>query len=197
MGANVQVRQRTEHRRTLTNLEQLILTHKAHKDVIGLGNKKEGIDFFFRKQKDADVFLGFLKSWTVLKFDASKHVVSHNDRNGTCHVKRSVVVDLCPVCRDDLVYLPRKLSQALGGLPPLMLCTRASSTLVLVDPASMRSVEISSAEYWKKAFTSISTPPRLTQFVVLDVELDPDDSKRSGKASKFRACRVELARTAN
>ena len=44
--------------------------------------------------------------------------------------------------QDDLVCLPPKASQALGGFGPLALCTRVSNTLTLTDPQTLRSVQL-------------------------------------------------------
>ncbi|CAJ1350962.1 unnamed protein product, partial [Effrenium voratum] len=186
--SSVQVRQRSEHRRTLMMLEQLILQHKAHKNLIQLNNTKDGLDFFFSRERDAQDFVAFLKSWAVVRHHESKHLVSHNAQNTTYRFKRTTCIEVCPVCRDDLVYLPRKVAQALGGLPPLMLCTKAASQLCLLDPVSMRSVEVA-AEYWRKPFNSVGLPAHMTEFVVLDVE--------DGCAGRAGACEVEVARTSD
>lgn len=45
--------------------------------------------------------------------------------------------------------------EALGGLPPLMLCTKAAAHLVLVDPATQRTVEVD-------GWTSIEMKKRAT-----------------------------------
>eukprot|EP00434_Breviolum_minutum_P008996 symbB.v1.2.007922.t3/scaffold495.1/size259991/6 len=105
-----------------------------------------------------------------------------------------VMVEVCPVCPDDLVYLPKKMAQALGGLPPLMLCTKAAAHLVLLDPASMRSVEVAATEYWKKPFHSVAIPSKMTEFIVLDV-----DEEVSGHARGSRGvpCEVEVARASD
>lgn len=205
--SSVQVRQRAEHRRTLAQLEQLILHHKAHSDVIGLEAKKDGADFFFRRHRDAEAFVAFVKSWAILKHESSKHLVSHNERDGNSfRFKRTISVELCPVSRDDLVILPPRTAQALGGLPPLMLCTRANSSLTLVDPASLRAVEIASADYWKRPFTAVCVPDHLTEFTVLDITIDEGTEGRraaSGSSAiaasrgRLRACDVELARMAD
>ena len=192
--SSVQVRQRSEHRKTLMFLEQLILQHKAHKNMIQLQNVKDGLDFFFHRDRDAQDFLAFLKNWVVAKHQESKHLVSHNAQNTTYRFKRTTCVEVCPVCPDDLVYLPKKMAQALGGLPPLMLCTKAAAHLVLLDPASMRSVEVAATEYWKKPFHSVAIPSKMTEFIVLDV-----DEEVSGHARGSRGvpCEVEVARASD
>lgn len=96
--SSVQVRQRSEHRRTLMMLEQLILKHKAHTKLIQLTPTKEGLDFFFSKERDAQDFVSFLKNWAVVKHHESKHLVSHNAQNTTYRFKRTTCVEVCPIC---------------------------------------------------------------------------------------------------
>jgi len=194
--SSVQVRQRSEHRRTLMMLEQLILQHKAHTKLIQLTPVKEGMDFFFSKERDAQDFVSFLKNWAVVRHHESKHLVSHNAQNTTYRFKRTTCVEVCPICRDDLVFLPRKTAQALGGLPPLMLCVKAASHLGLVDPASARCVEVASAEYWRKPFHPVAVPSKMTEFVVLDVEVLGHAPARGG-AGSIQLCEVEIARVAD
>lgn len=201
--SSVQIRQRTEHRRTLLRLEQLILQHKAHKQLIGLAHTKEGIDFFFERHRDSQAFVAFVKAWAVARHHDSKHLVSHNANNSTYRFKKTTCIELCPVCRDDLVFLPRKAALAMGGMPPLMLCNRATCVIGLVDPAGMRALELSAVEYWKRPFYAVCRQSQLTEFVVLDVVLDDATAARGGSdgaatsvgsRGRVRACDVEVAR---
>mmetsp|Transcript_36599 Transcript_36599/g.80159 ORF Transcript_36599/g.80159 Transcript_36599/m.80159 type:complete len:533 (+) Transcript_36599:77-1675(+) len=191
----VQVRQRSEHRRTLLRLEQLIVQNGVHKQLIGLEQTKDGIDFFFMRQSDAQAFCSFVKTWAVVKHHDSKHLVSHNQNNNTYRFKKTICMEICPVCRDDIVFLPPKVAQALGGLPPLMLCTRATSVIGLIDPVTMRSVEIPGAEYWKRPFTPVCTSSHLKEFIVLDVTT-ADGFEATGKKGPV-ACDVEVARASD
>mmetsp|Transcript_105548 Transcript_105548/g.305306 ORF Transcript_105548/g.305306 Transcript_105548/m.305306 type:complete len:561 (+) Transcript_105548:67-1749(+) len=199
--SNVQVRQRTGHRRTLLNLEQLIIKHKAHTQLIKVQTTKEGMDFFFSKEKDAQAFVAFVKTCAVVKHSESKHLVSQNLQNSTYRFKRTTCVELCPVCREDLVRLPPKLAQALGGLPPLMLCTRAASMVALLDPASGRALDVSPVDYWKRPFLPILSQPQLTEFVVLDVTpLDHNfgaEVARGAGRTTMVWCDIEIARVAD
>jgi len=199
--SSVQVRQRAEHRRTLANLEQLIIKNKAHAQVINVEQAKDGVDFFFKKEKDAQDFLSFIKKWAVVKVQESKKLISHNACNNSHRFKRTTLAEVCPICRDDLVFLPPKTAQALGGLPSTMLCTKAASVIHLVDPASSRTVQVSAAEYWKRPFTVLCPASRLTEFIVLDVNMEePPTSHVSGR-SRSQAdsshCEVEVARLAD
>jgi len=130
-----------------------------------------------------------------------KKLISHNASNNTHRFKRTTFVELCPVCRDDLVFLPPKTAQALGGLPSTMLCTKAASVIHLVDPASSRTVQVSAAEYWKRPFTVLCQASQQTEFIVLDVNMEePPTSHASGRSrsrASFAHCEVEVARLAD
>mmetsp|Transcript_98410 Transcript_98410/g.195143 ORF Transcript_98410/g.195143 Transcript_98410/m.195143 type:complete len:494 (-) Transcript_98410:68-1549(-) len=199
--SSVQVRQRAEHRRTLANLEQLIIQHKVHKQVINVQPAKDGLDFFFTKEKDAHEFISFIKKWAVVKVQESKKLISSNACNNSHRFKRTTIVEVCSVCRDDLVFLPPKTAQALGGLPSTMLCTKAASVISLVDPASSRTVQLSAAEYWKRPFAVLCPASRLTEFIVLDVNMEePPTTHASGRSraqTDSAHCEVEVARLAD
>lgn len=195
--SNVQLRQRTDHRRTLLNLEQLILQHKAHTQLIKVEQSKDGLDFFFRSERDAQAFVQFVKGVAVIKHQSSKHLVSHNAQNSSYRYKRTTLVELCPVCRDDFVFLPPKLAQSLGGLPRYLLCTKAATFLNLLDPSSGRSLDISAVEYWKKPFSAAFAQKQLTEFVVLDVTPVDFDIAPSRGRKDAQYCDVEIARVAD
>jgi len=202
--SNVQVRQRSAgNRRTLEALEQLIIKHNAHTNLIKCEATKEGLDFFFRSERDSQSFVGFIKSWAVVRFHDSKHLVSHDTHNTTYRFKKTTFIELCPICRDDLVLLPPKAAQALGGVPPLMLCTRSVSVVGLVEPASGRSIEVTSMDYWKRPFTTVCGAKQLTEFVVLDVlPLEEGGGQQPAHRGRSDArtvsmCEVEIARVSD
>jgi len=196
--SSVQVRQRGEHRRTLLKLEHLILQHRGHSRLLKVEATKEGMDSFFRSERDAQAFVAFIKSCAVARHQESKHMIGYNIRNNSMRFKRTTCVELCPVCRDDLVFLPLKVARALGGVPPVMLCRRVVCAIELIDPASGRIVEVSAVDYWKRPFSSACTPARLTEFIVLDVQQCDYVSSLSSSALRGQRglvmCDVEVSR---
>ncbi|CAE8697390.1 unnamed protein product, partial [Polarella glacialis] len=83
-----------------------------------------------------------------------------------------------------------------------------ASVVGLVDPASCRTIEVSSQEYWKKPFNSVCMPAKLTEFVVLDViadesaigEIQRAPGSRSGRNTsrgKVNPCEIEIARSSD
>ena len=77
---------------------------------------------------------------------------------------------MCPLCKDDLVYLPRNVQTKLGGVPPIMLVSKVTTAIHLVDPYTGRTTEVQGTEYWKYPFEAICSRKHLTEFTVLNVE---------------------------
>ena len=51
-------------------------------------------------------------------------------------------MDIAPICKDDLVLLPKPLSRELGGIGPLVLVYKISNFVNIVDIKSMQTYEI-------------------------------------------------------
>jgi len=199
--AMVQLRQRTDHKRTFLFLEQLILKHDAHEKVTNIVEKHDGLDFQFMARNDANKFVDFVRSHFPVKRSESKELISHDCKSNTAFHKFTLFVELCPVCKDDLVFLPQKIASIYGGIPNLMICYKVSTMVHLLDPFTLRAVEVSPDKYWKFPFTAVLTRKHLTDFVVLDVERveiksTPGTSERIALATakKFQLVDVELAR---
>jgi nonsense-mediated mRNA decay protein 3 len=47
------------------------------------------------------------------------------------------MVELAPICREDLVILPKSLSKDLGGIGPIVLVYKISKFIHIVDINSM------------------------------------------------------------
>lgn len=53
------------------------------------------------------------------------------------YYKYSTSVEIAPICRDDLLLLPRPLQLKLGGIGPLVLCYKISNAIHIVDCITM------------------------------------------------------------
>jgi nonsense-mediated mRNA decay protein 3 len=104
-------------------------------------------------------------------------------------------VELCAICRDDLIFLPREASRAIGGLGPLVLCVKVSKSVSLLDTNSMRLVAMSIAEYDRYRFEPLLSSLRLVEYVVLDVELDLCAITTSSSRTRLHGCRSPARRT--
>ena len=72
----------------------------------------------------------------------AKKLISHDEQNGSYHYKYTFHVELAPVCRDELVILPKSLATSLGGIGPMVLVYKISKFVHIVDIKTMQTFEI-------------------------------------------------------
>jgi len=168
--ANVQVRQKVAHKKTLLYLEQLILKHKAHAQCVGIKQVHNGIDFYFGNKQFAQRFVEFLKSVVPIRWQFSQTLISHDIQNNTFNYKSTYSVEIVPVCKDDVVCLPKKLAQSFGSMGQIALVQRVTQTVQLMDPSTLNRADVTDKQYWKEIFNSISTTKQLIEFTIMDID---------------------------
>lgn len=119
--ACVQVRQKVEHKRTFLFLEQLILKHGMEANTIGIKSQPDGLDFYYGSRSHGLKLLDFLQQVVPVRARHDKQLVSHNANNNTYNYQYTFMVEIVPVCKEDIVCLPYKVSLGMGGVGPIML----------------------------------------------------------------------------
>lgn len=190
--ACVQLRQHVFHKRTFLFLEQLILKHGADVNCINIKNIHEGVDFFFASRAHALKFVDFLHTCVPIRFRTDKQLISHDTHSNTYNYKYTFSVEIIPVCKDDLVCLPPKVSASLGHLGPIVLCTKVTNQLTLMDPVSLRTTTMDAPIFYRHPFLAAIHSKQLTQYIVLDVE--PIQGQHN---SRFTVAEVQVARAAD
>ncbi|KAL3289186.1 hypothetical protein HHI36_003622 [Cryptolaemus montrouzieri] len=168
--ALVQVRQKAENKKTIYYLEQLILKHKAHENTLGIKPIHEGLDFFYATEAHARKFVDFVNTVLPVKYQHSKKLISHDIHSNIYNYKFSYSVEIVPISKDNVVCLPKKLTQQLGGISPVCLVYRVTNSLHLIDQTTAQIAEISSTLYWRYPFQSVCNPKQLVEFIVMDIE---------------------------
>ncbi|KAL7418842.1 ribosome-binding protein [Cryptotrichosporon argae] len=168
--ASVQVRQKVTHKRTFLFLEQIILKHNAHKDTISITEKRDGLDFFYTERNMAIKMVEFLASVVPVRTKGSEQLISSDTHNGTSNYKFTYSVEIVPICKDDLVCIPRPLAKSWGNISPLTICSRVGNSIHLLDPVTLQQTDVTSPVYWRAPFESLATVSDLVEFVVLDIE---------------------------
>jgi nonsense-mediated mRNA decay protein 3 len=168
--ASVQVRQKVTHKRTFLFLEQLILKHGAHKDTISISEKRDGLDFFYAERNHAIKMCEFLASVVPVRVKGSEQLISSDTHSNTANYKFTYSVEIVPVCKDDLVCLPKSLAKQWGNISPLTLCSRVGNTMHLMDPMTLQQTDVSAPVYWRQPFNSLAGVSDLIEFIVLDIE---------------------------
>jgi nonsense-mediated mRNA decay protein 3 len=168
----VQVRQRVGHKRTFLYLEQLILKHGAHRGCLSIETFRDGMDFYFPDRGKAARFICFLEGVVPIRVKTSRKLIGIDDKSNTANYKFTNFVEICPLCKDDLLYLPAKLARTLGNIPRIVLVKNISSLIHLIDPLSGQTASMSGDQYWREPLRPIITAARsrLTRYVVLGKE---------------------------
>ncbi|KAH3669394.1 hypothetical protein OGAPHI_001515 [Ogataea philodendri] len=168
--AAVQIRQKVQHKRTFLYLEQLILKHNAHMDTISIKESKDGLDFYYSQRNHAAKMIDFLNSVVPIKSKKSEELISQDIHSGTSQYKFTFSVEIVPICKDDLVVLPKKLAKSMGDLAQLVVCSKVSNTVQFIDPLTLKTGDLSSSVFWRSPFATLADSSQLVEFIVLDVD---------------------------
>mmetsp|Transcript_16303 Transcript_16303/g.23995 ORF Transcript_16303/g.23995 Transcript_16303/m.23995 type:complete len:603 (-) Transcript_16303:177-1985(-) len=199
----VQVRQRVGHKRTFLYLEQLILKHGAHRGCLSIETYRDGMDFYFPDKGKAARFISFLENVVPTQVKCSKKLIGTDDKSNISNFKYTNLVSICPLCKDDLLYLPAKLARTLGNISRTVLVKNISNLIHVIDPLSGQTASMSSEQFWRDPIRPIITAARsrLTRYVVLGKEpivLRPNISRKSAtRRNKSRLASVTLAKEDN
>lgn len=170
--ACIQVRQRVSHKRTLYYLEQLILKNKANNNTVSISETKDGLDFFYNDRKHAIKMVEFLQQSVPTKVTSSSEFISQDTHTSKKVYKYIYQLEIVPVSKDDLIALPKSVANSLSFLPSrLVICKKITNSIHLLDPATLKTGELTAAQYWRKPFPILaSSKSDATEFVVLDIE---------------------------
>jgi nonsense-mediated mRNA decay protein 3 len=197
--AAVQVRQKVDHKRTFLFLEQMMLKNGVHEKCIKISEKDDGLDFYFKNKSAANSLMNFIQSKIPVRSKQAKKLISHDVHASLYNYKHTIACEIAPVCRDDLIMLPQKLSTLLGGIGPLVLCYKISTHIHVVDVMTMETQMIDSALYYQHMFSGFMTRKQLVEYIVIDIEspeFDPNETK-TVKRENFRCVQVELKRVSD
>lgn len=182
-NALVQIRQKTKQRKTLFYVEQLLLKYGATKDCVGIKPNHEGLDFYFATESNAKKLVEFFQSMIPIKYVHSKKLISHDVNSNTYNYKYTFSVDVVPVCKDNVVCLPRSLAHSLGGIGQICVVHKVAQSVHLIDPNTCQFVDINATTYFKAPFQSLCRQRDLVEYTVINLEpiLQKDRQTFSGQ----------------
>ena len=196
--AVVQIRQRVHHKRTFFFIEQLLLKHNAHSDCINMVSFRDGMDFYFVDKNQALRFIDFLESHIPMKTKYSRKLVSADHTNNTANFKHNYLCDVAPICKDDLIIIPKPLAKNLSDINTLLIVKHIAAGIHVVDPFTCERHEISSEKYWRWSFQATMNSKQLTRYVILSVEpilhSQRPSAKKRGADRKLRLAECVIAR---
>ncbi|KAF3443501.1 hypothetical protein FNV43_RR13184 [Rhamnella rubrinervis] len=194
--AAVQLRQHVSHRRTFFYIEQLILKHGAAASAIKIKQMEQGIDFFFSSRSHGVKFVEFIGKVAPVRSRHDKQLVSHDSKSNNYNYKYTFSVEISPICREDLICLPPKVALSLGNIGPLVICTKVTNSIALLDPFTLRHCFLDSDQYWRSSFKSLLTSRQLVEYIVLDVEIHVSSEVNVG-GSKYILADAQVARVSD
>jgi len=190
--ACVQARQKVKHKKTFLYLEQLILKHNLAANCMGIKYQPNGLDFFFESRSKASHFADFFRGSVPCRTKDSKRLVTHDPKSNDYKYKHSYFIEICPICKFDLVILPPALCRSLGGHFPILLCDKVSSMLHCMDVNTLKILSLDADTFFRRGFRSAATYPQTKLYMVMEVNPVLDDKKRPVRRGKYQLCDLEL-----
>jgi nonsense-mediated mRNA decay protein 3 len=177
--ALVQVRQDVPHKRTLFYLEQLISRHRDAFQISNIKNEAKGIDFYFATKSHALTLVEFIHKHIPCRYQVAHQLKSHDIHSNTYNTKTTFSVEVVPLCKDDIVCLPKALSQKLAYIGPLCVVHRVTDRVHLIDPQTAQMVQLEGRNFFANPFAVLIRGTQLSSFSVLDCDpLPPNDVQR-------------------
>ncbi|CAN6300041.1 unnamed protein product [Urochloa humidicola] len=193
--AVVQLRQHVPHRRTFLYLEQLLLKHGQASLAIRVAAAPGGLDFFFGSRSHAARLVDFLATVAPIQTQTAKQLVSHDTKSSVYNYKYTFSVEICPICREDLIALSPQASRDMGGLGPLVLCVKVTNAIALLDPLTLRVHHLEEKKYRVYNFKAALTSKQLVEYIVLDIE--PESPEISIDGSRYQLAYAQVARVSD
>jgi nonsense-mediated mRNA decay protein 3 len=168
--AQIQVRQKVPHKRTFLLIEQMILKHNAHKETISIEEKKDGLNFYYAQRSHAVKMCDFLASIAPIRMQSSATIISADVHTSTQNNKFTYSVEIAPICKDELVVLPKRMAKSMGSIGQLVICYRVLNNIRLVDPTTLQVADVTGDKFFRDPFESLCQIPEMIEFLVLDIE---------------------------
>lgn len=84
------------------------------------------------------------------------------------------------------------MAHSLGNLGPLVICTKVSNSIVIMDPFTLRVAYLNATQYWSDPFRPLLSSRQLVEYSILDIEPESDVVTVAG--SRYQLAYVQVAR---
>ncbi len=71
-----------------------------------------------------------------IKCKYSRKLISADHTNNTADFKHNHLVDIAPICKDDLLILPKDLALKQSNISPLVIVKRVGNSIYVIDPVT-------------------------------------------------------------
>ena len=108
----------------------------------------DGLDFFFATESGARKLVEFLQSMLPTKTQTAKKLISHDANSNLYNYKYTTAIEVVPVCKDNVICLPKGLAHTLGGIGQICIVHKITSLIHLIDPNTCQSKYTKWLEYY-------------------------------------------------
>ena len=150
------------------------MKHGAHEKATNIEQKHNGMDFTYGERSGAAKFVDFLASvvptryascptqlpncvWLLLRAHLrlsfsprrckqAKQLVSQDFKSNVARFKYSYSVEIAPICKDDLLVLPKALATTLGCITPVCLVYQVTNFMRMVSPTTLQTAELTASK---------------------------------------------------
>ncbi|KAL2550927.1 nonsense-mediated mRNA decay NMD3 family protein [Forsythia ovata] len=143
----------------------------------------------------AGKFVDFVGEVAPIRKRNDKQLVSHDQKSNNYNYKYTFSVEICPICREDLICLPPKVAASQGNLGPLVICTKVTNSVALLDPFTLRHCFLNAEQYSRVPFTALLSSRQLVEYIVLDIETV--SSEVVGGGSKYVVADAQITRVSD
>lgn len=85
----------------------------------------------------------------------SKKLISADNHSNTFNFHYTYLVTLVPVCKDDLVLLPKRLAEQLGNISRLVITQRISNVVQFCDPLTAQTADVTEEKVSNELFHDV------------------------------------------
>jgi nonsense-mediated mRNA decay protein 3 len=183
-GALVQIRQRRPDgsgKSGLAVLEMALAKNaNVRKHVLRMDTKQDGFDFYLLGLSQAQALAQYLQRILPIKISTSPKMVSEDKTNNVANMKYSVVCNVVPICKHDLIVIDKAIAKGVKFTGRLALVTSVKKSIHFIDASMSATGSLAQYEmdmgpdnYYKyeKNILVYQSSNRLLPFVVLDVEM--------------------------
>lgn len=88
----------------------------------------------------------------------SKKLVSADNHSNIFNFHYTYLVTLVPVCKDDLVLLPKRLAASLGSISRLVVAQRVTNAVQFYDPLTAQTADVTEEKVGSPACGGVAIP---------------------------------------
>lgn len=144
-----------------------------YENCTNVKKRKDGIDFYYLNKNNVHKMIKFLEYSIGTKLLVSNRLITEDKNNNKMKYKFSYSVEIISLCKDDLVILDEEFAKK-RSISRMVLVTRVTRKITLVDPLTSKIVEISNKCFWKNkdCFTVVMSSKDLNRYKVIEIEND-------------------------